>query len=449
MEKSWMVDGKFTELKNLDDLSTEQMAAYTADKNKSIIETAQKTLEAKIEAAKDGSLTIEAFKEYKESTEEKLKGLEVSESEKTKLREDYDKLKEAVRKQGLDIKGISEKGNDTVIPSAEKAIEKAVLANKDKLAEFKTNDSKNTGLVLALKGTVLRAGIADDTQAHRVDGVGQIQRRRLFIEELFTSGRVSSNNHGVIRYTDQETLTDNSAAIAEGALFPSSDIDWIEKSIPVQKIGDSIKISREMMDDVDFVNSEIQNFLLRNVSLRVDNQLLLGNGTAPNLIGLSQSATPFAAGDYVGTVVAANIYDLIAIVSAQIQTGTAYMPSGVLMNQAQAVAMKLEKDADNNYLIPTFVIPTENGDITIDGMKVVVNNGVAANTMYVGDFSRGTVYSSDDLQLEMGYENDDFTKDLVTVKARRRLALLIRGVDTGAFVYVSDVAAAVTAITTV
>ena len=32
--------------------------------------------------------------------------------------------------------------------------------------------------------------------------------------------------------------------------------------------------------------------------------------------------------------------------------------------------------------------------------------------MYVGDFTRGTVYSSDNLQFEFGYENDDFTKDL-------------------------------------
>lgn len=204
-----------------------------------------------------------------------------------------------------------------------------------------------------------------------------------------------------------------------------------------------------MMDDVDFVNSEIQNFLLRNVNLRVDNQLLLGSAVSPNLVGLQNSATPFTAGAYAGTVTAANIYDLIAVVSAQIQTGTTFMPTGVIMNQAEAVGMKLEKDLENNYLIPTFVIPTENGEITIDGMRVIINAGVGANSMYVGDFSRGTVYSSDDLQLEMGYENDDFTKDLVTIKARRRLALLIRGVDKGAFTYVGDVAGSVTAITEV
>lgn len=385
------------------------------------------------------------------STEDMEKRLEIIEASikeagndealKTQLGE----IEEIVKKQGTELAKRQEMVDGKSI-SVHEAIEKALNEKTDELANFKKLDKKDQGLVLNLKATVTRSNISNDTMAFRVPGVGQVQRRKIYLEELFSAGRVSANNHGVIRYTDQQTLTDNSASISEGNAFPSSNITWVENNIPIQKIGDSIKVTREMMDDVDFVNSEIQNYLLRNVALTVDAQLLSGTGVSPQLVGLSQSATAFAAGSYAGTVQDANIYDLIAISSAIVQTATNFIPTAVLMNQVDAVRMKLEKDGENNYVIPTFVIPTETADIVVDGMKVVVNSGVTANTMYVGDFTRGTVYSSDDLQLEMGYENDDFTKDLVTIKARRRLALLIRSVDTGAFNYVSDIDAALAAI---
>lgn len=385
------------------------------------------------------------------STEDMEKRLEIIEASikeagndealKTQLGE----IEEIVKKQGTELAKRQEMVDAKSI-SVHEAIEKALNEKTDELANFKKLDKKDQGLVLNLKATVTRSNISNDTMAFRVPGVGQVQRRKIYLEELFSAGRVSANNHGVIRYTDQQTLTDNSASISEGNAFPSSNITWVENNIPIQKIGDSIKVTREMMDDVDFVNSEIQNYLLRNVALTVDAQLLSGTGVSPQLVGLSQSATAFAAGSYAGTVQDANIYDLIAISSAIVQTATNFIPTAVLMNQVDAVRMKLEKDGENNYVIPTFVIPTETADIVVDGMKVVVNSGVTANTMYVGDFTRGTVYSSDDLQLEMGYENDDFTKDLVTIKARRRLALLIRSVDTGAFNYVSDIDAALAAI---
>lgn len=412
-----------------------------------LVEETNLALDKKIEKATKGMLTSKELADYKAETEEKFKGLELPKETIDNLAKKHQELLDQVNEIGLDLKGMKEEGLNTIDDlAAEVVIEKAIKDNKENIASFKNSDSKQTGLVLNLKATVLRSAITSNTMAYRVDGIGQIQRRRIFLEELFTSGRVSANNHGVIRYVDQQALTDNSATISEGNAFPSSNITWIERNLPVQKVGDSIKLSREMMDDVDYVNSEVQNFLLRNVNLKVDEQLLSGDGVAPNLIGLATSATAFAAGAYGGTVADANIYDLIAIVSAQIQTDTSYLPTEVLMSQDTAVKMKLKKDGENNYLIPAFVVPTANGEITVDSMRVIVNSGVTTNTMYVGDFTRGTVYSSDDLQLEMGYENDDFTKDLVTVKARRRLALLIRNVDTTAFSYVSDVDAALAAI---
>jgi hypothetical protein len=84
--------------------------------------------------------------------------------------------------------------------------------------------------------------------------------------------------------------------------------------------------------------------------------------------------------------------------------------------------------------------------MNVDGLTVVENSGVAAGTLYIGDFTRSVVYNAGNIEVEAGFENDDFTKDMVTIKARKRLALLIRNVDLGAFRYIADIAVSTAAI---
>ena len=365
-------------------------------------------------------------------------------------KDSIEKMEVDVQNVAIEIKKASEKSVNNSGISLKELIFKQLMEGKDKLASFKNSDNKEIGHAITLKDAVVsgRSDISGDTMAHRVAGVGQIQRRQPFLRSLFASGAVSANNHGVIRYTDQNSITSGAKTIAEKAAFPNtSAITWIERNLPVEKIGDSIKISREMMDDVDYVMSEIQNFLIRNIDLAIDTQLLSGDGNTPNLIGLATKATAFTAdASFTNSVQDASYFDLIAVVAAQIMYGTSYMPNGILMNPYDVVKMKLKKNATDDYVIPSFIVPTANGNLAVDGMRVIANSGVAVNTMYVGDFSRGTVYSSDSMLLEFGYENDDFSKDLVTLKGRERLALLIRNVDAGAFNYVASISNSINSI---
>lgn len=368
------------------------------------------------------------------------------------LKASVEELRESVNKMALNAKAEKEKGQRESNKSLKELVYEQIVAKKDDLAKFKTTDRSDFGFVFTVKDAIVsaRADVSGDTNAMRIPGIGQIQRRQPFLRSLFASGNVSENNHGVIRYTDIASYVDGATTISEKGVFPNtSELKWIELNLPIEKIGDSIKISREMMDDIDYVMSEIQNFLIRNVDLRIDSQLLSGNGTTPQLKGLASVATAFVAdASFANSVQDASYFDLIAVVAAQIMYGTSYVPNGVLMNPYDAVKMKLKKDSLNNYIIPAFIVPTANGNLTVDGLRVIANSGVAANSMYVGDFGRGTVYSSDSLQLEFGYENTDFTQDLVTLKARERLALLIRNVDAGAFNKIASISTAINSINT-
>ena len=105
--------------------------------------------------------------------------------------------------------------------------------------------------------------------------------------------------------------------------------------------------------------------------------------------------------------------------------------------------MKLKKDGNNNYLVPPFV--SADGAV-VAGMTIVVNNGVPQNTMVVGDSDYGKIYEVEGYSVSTGYIGNQFTSDLISLKARKRENLLIRTADETGFKKVLDITLALTAL---
>ena len=111
------------------------------------------------------------------------------------------------------------------------------------------------------------------------------------------------------------------------------------------------------------------------------------------------------------------------------------------MNPVDAKKMKLTKDDNGNYLIPPF------GDLAnqpIDGVRIIPNPLVPSNQMYIGDFSKGTVYTMRNLQLEVSDSHaDTFLDDIITIKGSLRKQLLIKEINAGAFLHVASISQAI------
>ena len=350
-----------------------------------------------------------------------------------------DELTEAAEKQGETLAKMNKTTEKQTKGIAEQLSEKM-----DDLKRVK----KSGGFVdLSLKGEINRSDIATDYMGYFVPGVGEYQRRMPFIRQLFAAGSVGANSHGKIYYTDNNAITNGATRVAESGAYPtSSDITWKGYDLDLEKVADSIKMSEEAMLDVDFIESETRNILMRNLMLKVDNYLTSGTGSSQPF-GVETRATAFAAGTYANKYKDANLMDLIRVCGTLINTASNYSANYVLLNPADAeIYLYGKKDDNNNYIIP------QNGGMVglVNGLMVVTNSGITANTMVVGDFSRGTVYSGPEgVKVEVGRDSDDFTNDLFTLKVRERIQLLIREADIGAFRYVSDIASAITAITEV
>lgn len=186
---------------------------------------------------------------------------------------------------------------------------------------------------------------------------------------------------------------------------------------------------------------ELEVFLETNVEDKIDSQIVVGDNTGENLKGLSSSVpayTPVASG-----IVDANIYDLIHKVWESITStgGAKYKPDFVAMNIADINKLKLKKDTTNNYVF-------DFNDPRIGTLNIIEDNNVVANTLYVGDSRFARIYEMGGVVLSKGMVNAQFTEDMMTLKARKRLAFLIREADKTGFKKVTSISAALVTLAT-
>lgn len=409
----------------------------TPDQIVKSINDAQEKVKEAIEKKADAETVLklqQELDEFKTKSIKRLTDAVKAQGEKiTVLEEGAGKRKEHLTRTAMILEKLTEK----------KDILKKMAVDGDGKLSFEI-DYKTAQLVDL---TNLTSG---DDFAFMEPGVGQIPVRRPFMEDLFSSVNTESE---FIKYLDQETVTrDAQNTIHCAVTNHNTDVEWEVKTLQMKKIRDYIDICQDMMEDYDFVEGEIRNLVESSAILKADEGLLLGDGTGNNLNGVSSVAGTFNAAsvgaDYSTAVDDPTTYDLICVVGAQISAFGAenkWFANWAIMNPKDAKLMRLAKDANNNYITPPFV--TNNGQV-VDGIGIVENPLVPENEMYVGDFRMGRIYNRKSVTVEMSFENNDnFQREIVTVKAWRRLNLRIRNVDANAFIHVPDIGAAITAIT--
>ncbi len=109
------------------------------------------------------------------------------------------------------------------------------------------------------------------------------------------------------------------------------------------------------------------------------------------------------------------------------------------MNLIDINRMKLEKDGNDNYVLPPFYDASGN---KVDGLSIIEDNTVTANTMVIGDRKFGRIYERTGYEITKGLVADQFIEDEETLKVRKRLTFLIREVDKTGFLKITDIDAA-------
>ena len=237
----------------------------------------------------------------------------------------------------------------------------------------------------------------------------------LSIRAVLPSIAVATNMVNALR---EASWTSSAAEVSQGAAKPESDATFEQYNVPITTVAHWIKISNQLLADAPAVVAYIETRLRDGLAQRIDAQLLNGNGTSPNLSGLTDT------GNFTAYTPVSDDLLVDAINRAKYQLwATGNTPDTVIVNPADWGAMERTREGATTgaYL---YGMPGVAASMNPFGVQVVVSNNMTQGKFLIGDVrNSAVVYNRSGAVVEMGYINADFTNNLITVRAEERLGL--------------------------
>lgn len=356
---------------------------------KSAVEAGEKSAED-LQSAITELETVQAQIKAADEAEALMKGLEaptVEAAEKEEVNMEYKTIGEQVAAKAAEAKDHAKEQNYHVIVSGLKAA--AVMDTPASISPAVT-----------------------DVDTRIVEGY----RRPLLIADLFGAESISGN--ALTYFVESATVEGGPAHTTEGSEKPMMSFgDPTAVTVALKKIASYMKETDELVADAPWLASSINGRGMYQHELAVENYLITTlAGTSG--IGTASLLTP----------------DGIFKAMMTVQNNSGFAPDAIVINPTDYQNIRLRKDGNGQYFGGGFMNGAYgNGGIVeqppIWGLRTVVTSAVAAGTCYVGAFKLGgsIVRKNAGVAVDIAYQNeDDFIKNLVTVRIEERLALAVR-----------------------
>lgn len=238
----------------------------------------------------------------------------------------------------------------------------------------------------------------------------------LVVRDLFGSETISGSTLIYLVEGDMEgsPAVTNEAAAKARVHFKDPAI----KTVSLDKITAYIKESEEYIHDYKFLATAINGRLLYELQLKIQDKLIYD---LLNTSGIQSDSLGWGA-----TAKASEIADLIYGAAMDVQQESGFAADGILINPKDWKDIRLGKDGEDRYYGGGYF-----GDGRPDniwGIPACVTTAVDAGTIVVGAFKTcGSVVNSEGVRIEStNTDQDDFIKNLMTIRCEERLALAIR-----------------------
>lgn len=168
--------------------------------------------------------------------------------------------------------------------------------------------------------------------------------------------------------------------INEGDTFTQAKLALVERSKTVEKLGVWIPMTDEQLEDVEGAQAYINQRLTAMMHMRVDTQLLNGDGSTPNLLG-----TLSVGGINTATQGSDSIPDAAYKMFTTIRTSAFAEPSVVFIHPTKWQNVVLLKDSTGQYIWGN---PASNaGPESLWGVTVVPTTVCPSSKLVTGDYT--------------------------------------------------------------
>jgi len=391
------------------------------DEIQKAMETKFAELKEQIEA-KTSEVTADEFKsletKYNEMVTELAEAKSKDQTDVTikAMQEHLDKLDIKMQKKNVETK----QSNATIDSEVKSYFEKDEI--KTGIDTLKTNRASSVNMEVKAVGTMTLGSYDGTSLTTDIDRtISKAPNRQPYLRNLVNVSTIAGNK---VTWVNKEAIEGAAGMTAEGAL--KSQISWTytEESADVKKITAFVKVSKESLDDLDFLRSEINTDLKEEIELKLDEQLASGVLSSTSMKGILPYAPTFdvTGTPFIDSVDSPNRVDALRVAVALVKSNR-FTPTYSVVNPMDAALMDLAKGDDGHYILPPFV--TADG-LRIAGIPIIENEAITEGSFLVGDFNKSNLRIREGININLGYENDDFTKNLVTILAEMRAVHYIK-----------------------
>jgi HK97 family phage major capsid protein len=242
-------------------------------------------------------------------------------------------------------------------------------------------------------------------------------RRPLKVVDLITVGQTGVDS---VEYARQKTFTNAAAETAEATALstgtkPEATIEFEKVTASVKTIAHWIPATRRALADIPQLRTIIDSQLQYGVNLRLENEIVAGNGSGENLTGILNTSNILTQARE-----SASNEDAVFKGITQLRLGFVE-PTGIVVHPNNWQTIRLNKASTaGTYLLggPQDVVADR-----LWGLDVAITPAITENTGLVGDFRQAILWLREGLQvLASDSHSDFFIKNLIAVLAEMRAA---------------------------
>ena len=377
---------------------------------KSAIEAGLAEVKSKVETAtKETASQFEAKMAEVQSKLDEAKSAGVDKETIEKMQEHLD---------SLDIK-LQKKGGQMESKSFNENLSEAISEKAEELKAFAGSTAKEMKLEMKAVGDMSSANFGGASYANLTTDYRQqvlpLADNTIYMRDLLPKG---TTNAGSITYP-RHTGGEGAPAPWNTGAKPLIDFDFDAKTDAVQWIAGRLRIPRQMLDDVAFLESFLRANLLRELLKAENAQILNGTGAAPELHGLMPQAQAYN-GSY--TALVEKILD--AAYGQVADNG--HSANAVVLNSRDAIGIYLNKASGSGEYDMPGGVGFVNGRLTIGGLAVVQAPAaqMASGTFLTGDFNAAQLVTRLNPEIRFFEQDEDnVSKNMITVRIEERVAL--------------------------
>lgn len=270
----------------------------------------------------------------------------------------------------------------------------------------------------------------------RVPGIVTLGQQQPTVADLFMQAQT---DQPTVRFMKETSYTQGADMTDEGSDKPEATFVLEEVDVAIRKAAVFTKVTDETLEDYSQIRPYIDQRLAFMVRSKIDDQLLNGSGTAPNIAGLLGTSGVQTAEMSSNTAV--KFAEAIMNAITKVRVTGQFEPDAIVIHPNDYQKLRLATDGNTQYYGGGFFEGQYGKEYTdpgrLWGLRIVQTTAISEIDLatpgasnkgpIVGAFNLGgAVFYRNGLSIEStNTDQDDFIMNLTTIRVEQRLALAI------------------------